>query len=229
MKKTIFFSLLILIGKSDFAQVEKEILLDFSPIYNVTTITLNNLLSSNVYSDTVIFTKLKFYISNIVLKKDDKVVFKDKQTVHLLDADHKMSVLLRDVSVVDDFNFIEFGLGVDSVTNTKGALDGDLDPTLGMYWTWQSGYVNFKLEGKRVGNNKSEKEFVYHIGGYSGEKNAYAVIQIPINNISDAIHIGIDISKFMNDKDVLAHDMIMSPGEAAVSISKSLAKCFFLK
>ena len=24
---------------------------------------------------------------------------------------------------------------------------GDLDPLKGMYWTWQSGYINFKIEG----------------------------------------------------------------------------------
>jgi hypothetical protein len=32
--------------------------------------------------------------------------------------------------------------------DVSGAIDGDLDPILGMYCTWSSVYTNFKLEGK---------------------------------------------------------------------------------
>jgi len=58
-------------------------------------------------------------------------------------------------------------IGTDSITNVSGALDGDLDPIKGMYWAWNSGCINFKLEGTRVISGK-KTPFEYHIGGYNG-------------------------------------------------------------
>ena len=41
-------------------------------------------------------------------------------------------------------------LGVDSVLNYNGVHEGALDPINGMYWTWQTGYIHCKLEGKII-------------------------------------------------------------------------------
>jgi hypothetical protein len=43
---------------------------------------------------------------------------------------------------------ITFSAGIDSLTSTAGIQKGVIDPINGMYWAWQSGYVNFKIEGK---------------------------------------------------------------------------------
>jgi hypothetical protein len=66
----------------------------------------------------------------------------------LIDFDENDSNALC-LEIPDDIEFdaIQFNLGLDSLTNVSGALGGDLDPTKGMYWTWQNGYVNFKLQG----------------------------------------------------------------------------------
>jgi len=37
---------------------------------------------------------------------------------------------------------------VDSLANVSGAMSNDLDATKGMYWSWQSGFINLKIEGK---------------------------------------------------------------------------------
>ena len=59
---------------------------------------------------------------------------------------------------------IYFQIGIDSLTNVSGDLDGDLDPALGMYWAWNSGYINMKLEGKSSSCKSVKKEFQFHIG-----------------------------------------------------------------
>lgn len=43
---------------------------------------------------------------------------------------------------------ITFSLGVDSLKQAKPLYSGDLNPLKYMYWTWQSGYIQLKAEGK---------------------------------------------------------------------------------
>jgi hypothetical protein len=125
-------------------------------------------------------------------------------------------------------NKIKFGLGIDSITNVSGALDGDLDPLKGMYWTWQSGYVNVKLEGTMPDKNWVNQKFEYHLGGYSGDYNSYNTISLDIDNAND-INVSLDIDKFISNWYVGAHPNIMSPGKIAVDFSKILASCFNIK
>ena len=107
-------------------------------------------------------------------------------------------------------------------------MDGDLDPLKGMYWTWQSGYVNFKMEGTMPDKNWVNQKFEYHLGGYVGENNSYNSIVLKTEN-SDLINIQLDAGKFLSDWYVGAHPNIMSPGKIAVDFSKILASCFIIR
>ncbi|MFN6086764.1 MAG: MbnP family protein, partial [Fluviicola sp.] len=116
------------------------------------------------------------YISNVELKNGNKVVFKEKNSFHLIDFSDTSttSFLLTNKKV--NFTSISFQVGVDSSTTLSGALGGDLDPTKGMYWTWQTGYIHFKLEG--INNFKTKKDFVYHIGGFQHPNNTLRKIEL---------------------------------------------------
>ena len=59
------------------------------------------------------------------------------------------------------FSKLKFQLGIDSLTNVSGAMGGDLDPTKGMYWTWQSGYINMKIEGKSNSCKTRKNQFQF--------------------------------------------------------------------
>ena len=63
----------------------------------------------------------------------------------------------------------------------------DLVPTNNMYWTWQSGYINFKLEG--YFENRIYRE--YHLGGYAFPNNCLQSITIPTseNDLQLFIHL----------------------------------------
>jgi hypothetical protein len=170
---------------------------------------------------------LKFYVSHLSFYKNEKLVWQDKVTAHLMDAVNDMSIKLIIKNNID-FNAIKFGLGIDSITNVSGALDGDLDPLKGMYWTWQSGYVNFKLEGTMPDNNWVKQKFEYHLGGYSGDFNSYNTITLDVDNAND-INVTLDLDKFISNWYVGAHPNIMSPGKVAVDFSKILASCFSIR
>ena len=113
--------------------------------------------------DSIQLKSLKFYISNIELVNGDKVVWQQKNSFHLIDAskNESLQIPLKHQSNLN-FTKIKFNLGIDSMVNVSGALGGDLDPTKGMYWTWQSGYINFKLEGKSKKCKTRNNEFHFH-------------------------------------------------------------------
>jgi len=77
-----------------------------------------------------------------------------------------------------------------------------------MFWTWNTGYIMFKIEGtspqSKVVNNKLE----YHIGGFRGHDNVlkYVTLPFPGNKAvtikkgeATAIMIDADIDKFWKD------------------------------
>lgn len=61
---------------------------------------------------------------------------------------------------------IDFLLGTDSLSNVSGILEGALDPINGMYWAWNSGYINIKTEGIYTDSMDKEIPFEFHLGGY---------------------------------------------------------------
>jgi len=227
MNKFFLFFLFSTISSSAISQDARIVSVMFFPEMNGKIIEINKeirIISSN---EKLNVTKLKFYVSQLSFYKDDQLVWQDNEIAHLMDAENDMSIKLN-IKKNIDFNTIKFGLGIDSITNVSGALDGDLDPLKGMYWTWQSGYVNFKLEGTSTAIRSESQKFEYHLGGYSAENNTYNSIVLPVGN-SDTINIAIDFNKFLSDFNVVTHVNVMSPGKVAVDLSKILASCFNIR
>jgi hypothetical protein len=178
--------------------------------------------------DTLIINKLKFYVSHIKLYKSSELIFKDDAPARLMDVENVMMFSIENRKHLS-YDMLEFGLGVDSLTNVSGAQSGDLDPLKGMYWTWQSGYVNFKLEGILKSQESKEQVLEYHLGGYQANQNAYQTVSKQIDLSTTGISIFLDLSKFLSNPQVLQDKRIMTPGKKAIDISASVASCFKLK
>ena len=72
-------------------------------------------------------------------------------------------------------NKISLLFGIDSAIQVGGVGTGALDPLRGMYWTWQTGYVQWKMEGAiRVDGLESPLEL--HLGGFDGATKAQAML-----------------------------------------------------
>lgn len=171
--------------------------------------------------------QVKFYISNLQFYKNDELVVSDPTIAHLVDlsVDSSTYLLFPQISpeAVDE---IRFNMGIDSVTNTSGAMGGDLDPIYGMYWSWQSGYINCKIEGFFLESRK--EEFQFHIGGYSGDFCALQQIALTSTNNAE-VDLILDLAPLLNsvlEKDTEKH--VMSPGTQAVKYAQLIAQSFLL-
>ena len=72
-------------------------------------------------------------------------------------------------------NKISLLFGVDSAIQVGGVGTGALDPLRGMYWTWQTGYVQWKMEGAiRVDGVESPLEL--HLGGFDGATKSQTML-----------------------------------------------------
>ena len=166
-----------------FTQENKICELSFNTTYNNSPLRYDH----NYYlknGDSISFNSIKYYITSIELMDKGKSVWKEANSSHLIELNASLSLKIpHHVNFTD----IKFSLGVDSTTNVAGVLGGDLDPTKGMYWTWQSGYINFKLEGKNKNCKSKKNEFQFHLGGYSFPNNSYTTTILKNSNTSSTV------------------------------------------
>jgi hypothetical protein len=94
-----------------------------------------------------------------------------------------------------------------------------------MYWTWNSGYINFKLEGRFTKKTETSIPFEFHLGGYLPPFKTIQTISINRINPESTI-IQLDLSQFIDSIVFERYSSVMIPGATAVELSKSLATCF---
>lgn len=170
---------------------------------------------------------LRFYLSNIAFLKGHQTVWQESESYHLIDAADPASLQLTlAVPIGLTYDSIQFLLGIDSATSVSGAMGGDLDPTKGMYWSWNSGYVNFKLEGISPLSGSRNHEFQFHLGGYLPPFQSAQQIRLATNR-KEALAIKIDIGKILNEVDLSQQTHIMSPGAAAQQLAARIATFFY--
>lgn len=86
----------------------------------------------------------------------------------LIDAEDSTSGLLELRNVPEGvYPSLSFMVGVDSIHNTGGPLEGALDPLKGMYWTWATGFIFVKVEGTSPSSQQPRNQIEYHLGGFA--------------------------------------------------------------
>ncbi len=223
MKKLIIFILLFIINWNG---ITAQVNVCFNPMFNGNKLELNKQYFIVNSTDSIQIETIKFYVSNIEFFKNDQLVYKEKNSFHLIDAaDSSTFNLMINLEPNINFNKIKFNLGIDSITNYNGAMGGDLDPTKGMYWTWQNGYINLKIEGKSNLSIAKNKDFVFHLGGYQNALSTLQTIQLPVQN-SQVITINMAIDKWIYEIDLNKQNHIMSPSKEAVILANKLSTIF---
>lgn len=132
--------------------------------------TLGDTLVHPVTGDSLSFTTFKYYVSNIRLKKADGSWWTQAESYFLLDLAGGTTSTVQLTGVpYGEYTDIEYVLGVDSLHNVSGAQSGALSPSLGMFWSWNTGYIMLKAEG--TSPDASLGSFAFHLGGFSGANN----------------------------------------------------------
>jgi len=212
------------------SQEKTDISISFNPIFEDSSIPLDEVLYYNSGKDSLVIESLRFYISNIKLLQNNEIVYTINEGYYLLDLEYPQSMNIT-LSIPNNLNYnrLSLGIGIDSATNSKGVFGGALDPTKGMYWTWQSGYINFKLEGISDKCNTRKNRFQYHLGGYQEPLNLYQETSLEIPSESKEIVINVDISELVLNLDLEKTNQIMSPNAEALKIAKLLPQIFKIK
>ena len=188
-------------------------------------------------TDSLQLSTFKFYISSIEIEFTDNSKFIEKNGYYLIDIENKSSqkiALLKKTNKT--ISRILFNIGVDSLASVSGAMSDDLDATNGMYWAWQSGFINMKIEGKSSSCSTRNNNFHFHIGGYL--KPNYALRKVNINckdndningNCNDNINLIVDLSKLFDEIDLKFTNSIMIPGQKAMKLADLSIKIFSLE
>jgi hypothetical protein len=184
--------------------------------------------------DSVAVEVLRFYLADLKLLGANKTLLEDSVKAHLIDWEVPGSCLidLKKPFAASELKGLGFSLGIDSLTNVSGALGDDLDPTTGMYWTWQSGYINFKLEGVSNLSAARKNQFHLHLGGYAAPHNALrrVTLQTPKKEASTKGQwvIRMDLKSFIIESDLRKNHSIMSPSATSSQLSENVSKKFVL-
>ena len=185
-------------------------------------------------SDLLEITTLKFYLSGIEIQYDDATKFIQKDRYHLVDIEDENSLIIPICKTSNKMiSKVIFSIGVDSLASVSGALSGALDPVKGMYWAWQSGYINMKIEGRCSSCNpeasRRKNGFQFHIGGYLQPNYAIRKIEIPITKtqiLTNEIRIQVDAATLFDAIKLDKVNSIMVPGTEAMKIADLSAKMF---
>lgn len=217
--------------------------LKFDHIVGGRVLQLGSATYTNAAAENYTIETLRYYISNIKLTRQDGTVYtvpKDS-SYFLIDASVENSLFPKFQVPVGTYTKLDFILGVDSLKNTEDIASrlGDLSVDKGMYWSWNSGYIFLKMEGKSAASSSGNYHF--HIGGFGGYNtqtiNNIKAVSVDLTKagssavqegLSSDIHLMVDVSLVLDGKtpfSIKEHPSVMF-GEFSTSIADNYQAMF---
>ena len=206
-----------------------DVLIEIQPVFAGQRLALGTGTYVTSHGDTVSFDRLRFYLSGFVATLGSGETYTETNSFHLIDAEDPASckITLKDVPEGKIIS-LNFNIGIDSVTSVSGAMGGDLDPVKGMYWAWNSGYINAKLEGAcKTDGGKKKLVFEFHIGGYMQPYYAIRSVKVSLKEKPGSeIVLRPDIAFWMEGLDLKKQNSVMIPGQEAMRVADNYSKMF---
>jgi hypothetical protein len=221
IKKEIYIIFLFFLWFSSYSQSNNDSLaVTFHLEFNKLPLELTKQYVS-ASNDSLSIENFRCYISNL----------KIQYSYHLLDAENpnsfRIPITNKGAKLISR---ITFSIGIDSVTSNSAALSGDLDPIKGMYWAWQSGYINMKIDGKSPSCQTRKNKFEFHIGGYLQPYYAMRELKFDLDNKADGnIDIGIDLYRFLSHLELKQTNSVMIPGKEAMKLADYSTEMFYIR
>lgn len=204
----------------NFTNVAGNTIAQFSPdeAYNVTTPKY-----INAAGDTFSVISFMYYVSNIKLKRSNGTYYVQPNSYYLIDAADSITCKIDLSSVpAGEYTSIEFMHGIDSITNFGGAQSGDLDPSHGMYWSWNQGYIFTRFFGySSSAPANSSHNLTFEIGGATNFNMISLSFSSPLvvtQSKSGKIFLKTDVLECFKNPNAIAFDMInevMLPKDSA--------------
>lgn len=202
--------------------------LQLKPLFNAEEIVPGKSVFDPHTKDSLRIDAFRFYVSGICFYNDDSLAGK-ADGFYLVDLDKPATLQINcPLFKPIQYNKIKFNIGVDSLTNVSGVFGGALDPANGMYWAWQSGYINFKLEGYSPLCKTRNHKFQFHLGGYMSPYASLQTVELACPAGSSALNLELNLNAFLNPVDLATENQIMSPGARSVVLSGHIPSMFRL-
>lgn len=210
--------------------------ISFINTVNGKPVVLRDSLYSNYFNEQYSISKLKYYISNIVLKVAGKET--NLGGYYLINAAAEENGFELTLPA-GSYSNIQFLLGVDSIRNCSGAQTDALDPMNDMFWTWNSGYVMFKLEGTSAASTADLNRIEHHIGGYKANNNVATTIRLDLKNSieikpgsSSELVIEMNLDNYWHgnaDIKIAETALCMAPGDLSKKLASNFKTLFSIK
>ena len=161
--------------------VKSELTLEFDNVAGDKELQLNTGTYTNASGEQFSVSLLQYFISNISLTTADGRTYTVPQLEsYFLVKEHDAASQKIKIQVPEgEYKSLTFMIGVDSLRSTKPIAErpGVLDPANypagheGMYWSWNSGYIFYKMEGTSAAapaDPSGNKKYRFHIGLFGG-------------------------------------------------------------
>lgn len=189
----------------------------------------------NEHGDSFRVTLFNYYVSNVIL--NGTTPYTEPNSYHLVrqSVDSSKNFTLGDVPA-GTYTGVTFTIGVDSLHNVTGAQTGALDPSYGMFWTWNTGYIMWKFEGISPSSTALDKTVIFHAGGFSGPYPAQRTITLtfpqPIvvsNAGQNHVHVAADLLVLFKTKAVIdfsTTNTVNTPSVMSRTLSNNFSNIF---
>lgn len=236
------------IGPND----KNSLMIEFDNRIGDQKLVLGQTKAKNAIGEEFTVTKLNYFVSNIALKKENGEVIKFPDQYFLVRQSeaNSLNITLKDVPAAN-YTCLTYTIGVDSLKSISDVAQrtGVLDPasygTDNMYWSWNSGYIFFKMEGTSpaipANNMMGMTQYEFHVGGFGGRTAVtpnnlktlnftFGQVATVRKDIAPTIHIINDVTKVFSAKNQISiakSYMIHAPAAGTV-IAENYAQSFIV-
>jgi hypothetical protein len=189
----------------------------------------------NAHGDQFSVSTLKYYISNIQLRKADNSTYAVPESYFLVDhaTPATQELTLKDVPV-GNYTGMSFIVGVDSTRSMLGPYPGVLGASYDMFWEWSHEHINLRLVGH---SPQSPNQFLtYDVAGFRSNNTIRTVApsfgsnQLLVRtDHSPEIHMHVDLLKLFTGPHLInfATTYDVSGGPDAARLADNLAAGMF--
>lgn len=203
------------------------------PVFGAQPLVLKKQAYQTLHHDSAYIDAFKFYLSDLSISYQAGHQAKPAVNDHLVNAADTGSMYISlEALQAGQISQLSFYVGVDSLANVSGALEGDLDPSKAMYWAWNTGYINAKLEGRSPACKTLHHAFEFHIGGYLRPYNTRRKVTLDLGRFTveagknNTIIIEADASQWIGQSDLRQLNSVVTPSPEAMMLADHYATMF---
>lgn len=217
-------------------QPSNEFHFNFDNYFGDAELDMNGATYTTAMNEQITVSTFNYWVSNIKLIKSDGSEFAEEESYRLIRGDKSGTHHFHVENVTrGTYTGIKFTIGVDVARNTSGAQTGALDPTTNgdMYWDWNTGYIQAKLEGTSPQSTATNNMFRYHIGGTAAnfETPQEVTLTFPqevlLGEKAGSAKIKVDLAKwFPTPEPIATTPTMMAPGANALKVAQGYVDMF---